>query len=297
LRILQTTTSKMRQRYLAVLPALPLVDALSLGNFQQITAILLPNACSAAYDGQIPSCTVSDFQTSCSLACQAGLGQVATNVQSGCKNVFVNPNALLGIVMNGGIIQALCPSVEKASSTVTRTSTTAVVVSSAAASVVTLPTASPGVTGGGGSTSRASTTAPAQSQTQVTIPTTRSTSAKVTTTSKSVASTSAESTTEVVSSAAPTSVTSVTSGESTSTSATQGGGGATSILSDTSTTSRKGSIATSTQSPAAASQNAKPQSDTGGGSPFDIASSASRIGGTTVSLLVTIAWVGVLIGR
>jgi len=282
----------MRRRYLAVLPAVPLVDALSLGNFQQITATLLPNTCAAAYDGQIPSCTVSDFQNSCSLACQAGLGQVATNVQSNCRNVFVNPIALLGIVMNGGIIQALCTRVDKATSTVTRTSTTQAVASSTAASVVTIPTASPGVTGGEGT--RASTIATAQPQTQVTIPTSRSTSARSTTTATTVASTSAESTSEVVSSVAPSSV---TSAESTSTSVTQSGPETTSILSDTSSTPGRGSIATSAQNPAAASQNAKPQTDTGGGSPFDIASSASRIGGNAISVLVAIAWMGVLFGR
>jgi hypothetical protein len=265
--------------------ALRSADALSLGNFQQITAVLLPNSCSSAYDGQIPSCTTSDFNNQCSLGCQAGLNQVAKNVQSGCANVSVNPNALLGIVMSGGIIPALCPSVEKATSTVAKT-TTPVAVSSAAASV-TIPTANPGVTGGGGLDSKQSTTASAQ--TQVTIATTRSAQASTTSTAEASTPSAAQPTTVVSSSV-----------ESTSTNTVQGAGAAsTTAASITTATSRKGPVATTSQSAAAAaSPKAAPKADGGGGSPFDISSNdVNGMGHSILSVLVAAAWAGVLLAR
>src|SRR6266536_4407518 len=194
----------MRRKHLAVALGLPLANALSLQNFQQITSLLIPISCQLAYDEQIASCIVDDFRKGCSKSCKKGLKSVASDVSDACSSITVSSNTLLGIVMNGGIIEALCPTGTQTTQT---TAAPSAIPDPAPAVSVTLPTASPGVTGGGGIKSSTATVA-----------STTLTASRVSTSTKSrSSSTTAD---ETSTSTAPSS-TSSTSEDATTTNASQ----------------------------------------------------------------------------
>jgi hypothetical protein len=252
------------RRGILLLTAFPAADALSLANFQQITSILIPLSCQLTYDSQIPSCAVSDFQNGCSSECEGALTSVAESVSEACSDVTVNSNTLLGIVKNGGILEALCITAAKTTSTISRASSSAIQRTSThqPTDSVTLPTTSPGVQ----VTTTMATISASSSQTSIS---TSSTIPVATTTTESIPSTAVDPSTSV--------------GE---TSATVVGGGA--------PTGTK-QITSSTSKAAAATQNASDQSDSGGGSPFDISSNgAGHIDGGSI-LLYTIALCGGLL--
>ncbi|RDL39673.1 uncharacterized protein BP5553_04013 [Venustampulla echinocandica] len=54
---------------------------------------------------------LSDFQNGCSTQCQSALTAVAKSVISACDGASTSSNILLGVVLTGGIIPALCPTV------------------------------------------------------------------------------------------------------------------------------------------------------------------------------------------
>ena len=262
---------KMRRIHLAIIAIsyiLPVVEGLSLANFQQITSTSIPISCQLAYDSQISTCTVSDFENGCSASCQAALNSVANTVASACSGVSVSSTTLLAIVMNGGIVAALCPTAAQITSTLTKTSATSKAVSTTPKAVnsVTLPTVNPGVTGGEGLSSKTSTSKPAAQSTVSTSPSQsasgRTTSSRATATAKTTAKTTAQS-------------------------AQSENGGRTST-----TTSNKATTTAASQ----ATQNS--QGGSGGGSPFDISSSASRSETTSIfGVLLMAAWLGILLGR
>ncbi|CAG8973908.1 hypothetical protein HYALB_00003686 [Hymenoscyphus albidus] len=100
-----------RSNLLMGMVVLPSANALSLANFQQITSSVIPVTCMVAYNGQIPVCTTNDFNVACTAACQTSLLLTGTTVRTACSQGSAGSTTLLGIVMNGGIIQALCPKV------------------------------------------------------------------------------------------------------------------------------------------------------------------------------------------
>ncbi|RFU28843.1 hypothetical protein B7463_g7483, partial [Scytalidium lignicola] len=118
---------KRRERYSLFfsLPFLfPLADALSLANFQEITSNKIPLACQLAYDAQIPTCQVSDFKEGCSRGCEEALASIANFVSIACAGTSVKSKTLLGIVQDGGIIEALCGTSSQATTAAMTTTTT-----------------------------------------------------------------------------------------------------------------------------------------------------------------------------
>ncbi|KAN0110417.1 hypothetical protein V8E51_006804 [Hyaloscypha variabilis] len=263
----------MRRRNISILLAVPAANALSLANFQTITSDLIPLSCQLTYDSQIPSCTVSDFNNGCSEICVAGLDAVAKAVSDSCDDVRVSSSTLLGIVKNGGIVAALCPTLAKTSaqsivpSVTVQPSTPA---AQPAAVSVTIPTGGPGVTGGLGfittSTSTSTTSSTPIPVPQSEISTTLTKSAKTAKTTKTT---------------------------STSQSGQAGGLGSPATKSTT-------SAAKETTSTASSETTSSPQSQdkSGGGSPFDITSNdATRDAGRSMLALAVAVFAVVVIGR
>ncbi|KAI9842120.1 MAG: hypothetical protein M1838_003265 [Thelocarpon superellum] len=91
---------------------LPTSLALSLSNFQPINSS--NQGCLAAYNADIPACSTSDFTNGapCSSACVASLGSVQKTVSQACQGVQGPTNSLLGDLLNGAMIVALCPNVQ-----------------------------------------------------------------------------------------------------------------------------------------------------------------------------------------
>jgi hypothetical protein len=279
LRLLGIITFTMRRKAI-LLTILPLADALSLANFQQITSIFIPITCQLAYDSQIPSCQVSDFNNGCSSLCQSGLISVANGVSEACSDVSVSSSTLLGIVMDGGIIQALCPiKSAKTTATVAKSSSVIAQTPSSVAASVTIPTTSPGVV-----------VAPTPSTTSKSTPSAQSAS---TTTSTSATTTSSQ-TTETTESAEGASAAASSTTETTQ---------STTEAKTTTSTGTKKDDATSTKTTAAATTSKSGQdsetqdSGSGGGSPFDISSSGNRIKGGSMFAFVVAAWGCILLAR
>lgn len=222
--------------------------ALSLGNFQGITSDSIPLSCQLAYAAEIPTCTVTDFSNSgCTAGCVSGLQSVASNVQSACDSVEVSSVTLLGTILNGGIIQALCP-------------TLAETTQPPQATIVTIPTDSRGVTGGLGF----KTTSTTQEHQTTQQPHTTQQPPKQTTTlttsssrSISTSTSTSESTTSTISDD-----TFLTTIFPTTTTQSANGGPA---VTTTSTSSQSSSVTKAASTP-------KPDKGSGGGSPFDISS-------------------------
>lgn len=249
-----------------------MANALSLANFQSITSVLIPLDCQLTYDSQIPSCTVSDFNNGCSATCVAGLNTIARSVSNSCSDVKVKSNTLLGIVKNGGIVAALCPTLAKTSAPATisvTVQTSAPAVQPAVVSV-TIPTDGPGVTGGlGFKTTSTSISTP--------FPVPQPQSEISTSTTKTAKTTKASTTTSQPGQAAG-----------------GGQGGGSPATTSTKTTAKK------TTSTASSKTTAAPQSQdkSGGGSPFDTPSNdAPRDVGRSMLALVVAVFAVVVIGR
>ncbi|KAH8672688.1 hypothetical protein BGZ60DRAFT_283718 [Tricladium varicosporioides] len=274
----------MRRKNIAIILALPSVNAVSLANFQQITSLLIPLTCQTAYDNEIPSCTVSDFQNGCSSICVTGLKSQARSVTNACADVTVNANTLLGRVKAGGIVEALCVSV--LSSTTSSAKVTVIspsIVSSTAAVSVTIPTGGAGVTGGLG-TKTSSTSVPIP-QTQLSSSKSSSASIRTTTRASTTATTTLSSANGGIGGDDPTSTTASTTAVAVTPSPVNGS-----------------SSSSSTKTSATASKTAQAsngKSDSGGGSPFDIQSSGGSHSSarSTIMALLIITWAGVLLGR
>ncbi|EPE27744.1 hypothetical protein GLAREA_04535 [Glarea lozoyensis ATCC 20868] len=280
----------MKRRNLVMLGfALPSTNALSLANFQQISTGLVPTLCQSTYDGQIPVCTVADFQDGCSIKCQTALSVLAVQVTTSCITVGASANTLLGIVMRGGIIAALCPTADQ-SSTTTSSSTR----------------------GNGLTTIRPSFVTSVSSATKppVSVPVTTSSTVVASTTeaktTTSTPTTSATSQTQVLSSQTTTSVTStsatITSTLSTvtppvSSTSTDDDGGAESTTVLTESNSRGTQIIATSTNPADAETTSKSASNgSGGGSPFDIQSAAPQLSRrSALYVLVATVWTGVIL--
>ncbi|PSS13027.1 hypothetical protein M430DRAFT_43843 [Amorphotheca resinae ATCC 22711] len=275
------------RRKAVFLAALPVTSALSLANFQEITSISIPLTCQLTYDGQIPSCTVSDFENGCSSTCQDSLELVAQSVSGVCSDVNVNPNTLLGIVKSGGILAALCPAPKVTLST-PESSTHAIQQSNTAAhtTISTIPITNPDAHTTTASTHSQSTeqSTVSTSSTIATIATTTTEASTISQTSTSIASASSTSTSTSITS------TSISSAATTLSTQTQSAGSNIEPVPVTSTT------ATSTSSKTSSVTKETSHSDSGGGSPFDISSGSSHIS-RSLSLLVMAACAGVLLGR
>lgn len=261
----------MRRKIISVLLAVPAANALSLANFQSITSAFIPINCQLAYDNQIPSCTVSDFNNGCSEVCVQGLNAMARSVSKSCDDVEVSSKTLLGIVMNGGIVEALCPTLAKTSTqaTISVTVQSSVPTAQPAAVSVTIPTDSAGVTGGlGFKTSSTTTSTP--------IPAPQS-----------------EISTETTS-AVKTTITSSTTSQSIQ-SADGGLGGGGPATTSTQTTAKKTTSSASAQT----TSSQQSQDKSGGGSPFDTQSSndATRDVGRSMLALVIAMFAVLVIGR
>jgi len=261
----------MRRKNISVLLAVPAANALSLANFQSITSILIPISCQLTYDNQIPSCTVSDFNNGCSEVCVEGLKAIARSVSKSCDDVEVSSSTLLGIVMNGGIVAALCPTLAETSTqaTISVTVQSSVPTAQPAAVSVTIPTDSAGVTGGLGFKTSSTTTS-----TPVPLPqseiSTKMTSAVKTTKTSSTTSQSVQS-------------------------AGEGLGGGSPATTSTQTTAKKTTSSASTQT----TSSQQSQDKSGGGSPFDTQSSndATRDVGRSMLALVVAMFAVLVLGR
>lgn len=273
----------MKRKY-SILLALPATNALSLANFQSISITAVPLLCQITYDGQIPSCQVSDFTTGCRTACLAGLDAIAADVIEACDGTHATSNSLLGIIQDGGIRAALCPMLAE---TTTKTTTSAQSTSPAIESV-TLPTGGAGVTGGLGF--QTSTTAIVQTTTAAST----STSVSAKPTVSTVESTSTSTSDSPSSSETSTSTQSASTEAATTTMATTISAD-TSVLTSASSSSTSSKATTTTK----ASSSTNSDSDSGGGSPFDIQSNAAaHMGGNTImGFWALAAWVGFLAVR
>lgn len=69
----------------------------------------VPLICEASCYAQIPSCKPSDFLNGCSVVCELVLEAVAQSVIHACSHALAPPNSLLGAILEGQIIQDICP--------------------------------------------------------------------------------------------------------------------------------------------------------------------------------------------
>ncbi|KAK4106333.1 hypothetical protein N658DRAFT_502825 [Parathielavia hyrcaniae] len=101
-------------------------SALSLANFERITATTIHLGCILAYNYQIPGCTIADFSVgnTCSAACVKGLTRIQYTVQEACPNINVDASSVLGQVLLGNLVELLCP--DTSSDTPTSTSTSSI---------------------------------------------------------------------------------------------------------------------------------------------------------------------------
>ncbi|KAK2627251.1 hypothetical protein QTJ16_003217 [Diplocarpon rosae] len=276
----------MRRDRLVLYSALPTTLAFSLSNFQQISTGELPVLCLLTYDTQMVDCTMIDFSNGCSSSCTTNLLSIQTAVQNVCATANVNVQTLLGIVKNGGIIEALCPAVSSTSSSTIAKPTSG----TPPVSVITIP----GVTGRPTTTSSLLfLTTSSLAMPPPTIPSSIP--------SASVTSISTKITTSTLPNTPPPIVPSPTSSAvatSVSTKAT------TSTIStipppqQNSTVSSNHSAATSSSSSSNPESTAKPGGGSGGGSPFDISSNGSIVcyNFRWFSVLL-IAWTGFLLAQ
>lgn len=107
-------------RAAALLALASTTSALSLANFQIITSNSIPSPCIVAYNAQIAGCTQTDFTNGnqCSSLCINGLRAEATIVQAICGGLDVNAKSLLGLVLDGNVLETLCPGADSGTTTV-----------------------------------------------------------------------------------------------------------------------------------------------------------------------------------
>ncbi|KAI1862692.1 uncharacterized protein JN550_010029 [Neoarthrinium moseri] len=103
--------SRRPPRVLQILAVASTASALSLANFQLITSNAIPSPCIVAYNSQISGCTNTDFTNGnrCSNSCINGLASVSSIVNAICGGLNVNPQSLLGLTLDGLLLETLCP--------------------------------------------------------------------------------------------------------------------------------------------------------------------------------------------
>ncbi|GAW24824.1 hypothetical protein ANO14919_144180 [Xylariales sp. No.14919] len=102
-------------------------SAVTLQDFQTITIIQVPSlSCLSAYGSGIHGCSRGDFQdgVQCSASCAEGIREDQAQVIAACKHVEVNSRSLLGLALQGGLLDALCPNFQATSVTSTMQPTT-----------------------------------------------------------------------------------------------------------------------------------------------------------------------------
>ncbi|KAK0722531.1 hypothetical protein B0T26DRAFT_739744 [Lasiosphaeria miniovina] len=111
-------------------------SAMSLSNFQLITSSTVPISCILAYNTPIRGCSESDFDTerTCSVACVNGLIKVQQTLQAVCDDTSIPDASVLGQVLQGNLVQLLCPG---------KLSTTAAALTTTLRSVLTSSTVRP----------------------------------------------------------------------------------------------------------------------------------------------------------
>ncbi|KAI1816216.1 hypothetical protein GGS20DRAFT_255689 [Poronia punctata] len=91
-------------------------SAVSLQDFQRITIFQVPSlSCLGAYGNRISGCTRGDFdsQIQCSEGCAKGIQEEEANVIQACQNIEgLNPKSLLGLTLQGVLLDALCPGLQ-----------------------------------------------------------------------------------------------------------------------------------------------------------------------------------------
>jgi hypothetical protein len=100
--------AKPMQGIALLLTALPAASAIALANFQRFSWSNTPT-CEVPYNAQIPSCSPSDFYSGCSTMCRMALETVALRVIHACSQAPVPANSLLSAVLEGGVVQGVCP--------------------------------------------------------------------------------------------------------------------------------------------------------------------------------------------
>ncbi|KAK3379773.1 hypothetical protein B0T24DRAFT_168533 [Lasiosphaeria ovina] len=121
-------------------------SAMSLSNFQLITSSTVPISCILAYNTPIRGCSESDFDTerTCSVSCVNGLIKVQQTLQAVCDDTSIPDASVLGQVLQGNLVQLLCPGFSLPStSTSSKLSTTAAAPTTTLRSVLTSSTARP----------------------------------------------------------------------------------------------------------------------------------------------------------
>jgi hypothetical protein len=95
-------------------------SALSLANFQIITSNAIPSPCIVAYNSPIAGCSTTDFTNGnqCSTLCANGLLAEASIVEAICGGLEVNPQSLLGLTLDGKLLDTLCPGLNTGTTTV-----------------------------------------------------------------------------------------------------------------------------------------------------------------------------------
>ncbi|KAI2612968.1 uncharacterized protein GGS25DRAFT_143678 [Hypoxylon fragiforme] len=89
----------------------PIASALNMSQFQLITSGQISKRCIRAYQANIDGCKRSDFTDGhlCSASCVAGLQKAADTIEGACGDLSVTSGSLLGIILSGGVVNALCP--------------------------------------------------------------------------------------------------------------------------------------------------------------------------------------------
>ncbi|KAF2502165.1 hypothetical protein BU16DRAFT_1232 [Lophium mytilinum] len=87
--------------------ALASADSIALSSFTPRISSL-PPACDKVYNAPIANCASTDFQSTCSPACIAGLVAISKAVAASCAHVDVAETSIIGVFLLGQGIPALC---------------------------------------------------------------------------------------------------------------------------------------------------------------------------------------------
>ncbi|TQS36544.1 hypothetical protein Golomagni_03001 [Golovinomyces magnicellulatus] len=112
----------MRKKPFLAALLFPTTYAVSLSNFERISPSV-PTRCQEEYNNEIPFCLRTDFTNICSPHCITGLYAKAEDVSSACENFPATGNSLLGVVLSGGMVHALCPQPKSKMSKISSTAT------------------------------------------------------------------------------------------------------------------------------------------------------------------------------
>ncbi|KAI9649409.1 hypothetical protein NHQ30_001985 [Ciborinia camelliae] len=279
---------------------LRLTNALSLANFQSISATAVSLDCFVEYNTKISTCTLSDFKNGCSLNCQSALISKYACVNRACSADYVSSKTLLGIIKSGGILGALCPNI-KTSTTATRpTSTTTLLeTSTTSAEITETSTTNPMSSSTQSSSENILTTTfpelPTALSTRMESSKTRQSLPSQIPSSSSISSTSSSTSSESTStfSSSPNSNTSTNTNTTPTTTQIQSQSQPQTQSSTSASTKTTGTTPKSTATMAAAANNGDGAS--GGGSPFDINADngglASGVGRVSRALVIGVGLV------